>query len=321
MLTLRRLVFCLDVSVELKCPNFESVALNLVEIFRVPREVFADEFNRIFAASGHQKIPSELIPLIDFVGNENHSRSRGTITFDNFVTGVYHIGGLTVFNSDGMGLLGSSYVTGVHEAVPVTVARQSPKRSASRSPPFLGRNQLTQLEAISLNDRQRGGALLAIHALGVDLGNKYFLYDTNGRISYISNVVLQAGDKLFLCCRRNPFIDKVELAQNQNIFVFVPGDWKTKSDEFRYVFEFSSPIPADEYGTLELFGQSFASNPRSAIGKLFSVIRRQGLEPRCSDICEQNIGTYVGPDGGHPAYQISNIKTGSPIRAAGIVIT
>jgi DNA-binding response OmpR family regulator len=63
----------------------------------------------------------------------------------------------------------------------------------------------------------------------------------------------------------------------------LPYEWKTGSEKFRYVFEFYSQVQNDQYEMLELFGQSFTSNTKSAIGQLFAEIRRQGDEPRRSE--------------------------------------
>ncbi len=103
VLTLKRLVFCLDVPVLLTTPFANDVALNRVDIFELPKPDFGKEFNTVFGQDGtHCVIPEELETLIDFIGT-NQEKSRGTVANDDFVHGIYHIGELTVFDAGGGG--------------------------------------------------------------------------------------------------------------------------------------------------------------------------------------------------------------------------
>ena len=49
VLTAKRLVFCLDVAVKLECPHYDDLALNRTDIFEISNEMFAQEFNCVFA--------------------------------------------------------------------------------------------------------------------------------------------------------------------------------------------------------------------------------------------------------------------------------
>ncbi len=222
----------------------------------------------------------------------------------------------------GRGLYGTRYVTGAHQAVPTTLSRQSPKRLAS--PDNLRKwaeNQIRLLETINLDSKQLGEALLAANAIGVDLGSKYFLYNTAGHIVYFSEMNFNATDKIFVCCNRNPVVNRIELSIPQNWFLFCPREWKETSNEFSYVLEFSSQIHNSNYGIVELYGEDCTSNLKTAMGQLFAEIRRRGFQPQRSDLCEQTAGKYIGPDGGHPDFPSNKIKKGMPIKATGIVIT
>jgi hypothetical protein len=183
------------------------------------------------------------------------------------------------------------------------------------------KKQLGKLKTVKISDRQMGEALLSIHGLGVDLGSKYFLYKMDGRIVYFSDIPLDANTRIFLACQRHPHMDKVEIAQIQNMFALCPTQWKSKSDEFSYVFEFYSSVQHGNYAAVELFGEKFESKSSTAIGQLFAHFRGHGLTPQASDLCEQIVGTYIGPDGGHPQFPDARIKNGALIKAIGIVIT
>ena len=163
VLSLRRLVFCLDVAVELECPNCNNVRINRTDIFRVPKEVFVREFNSVFANSEDQKISTVITPLVDTIIERKHAKSRGTIRINDSMIGIYHIGGLTVFGSSGVSGMGYStrYVTGVHHAIPLTVARQPLTTSASLiNTRKLAKKQLKHLDEINLLSPQRGYAQL-----------------------------------------------------------------------------------------------------------------------------------------------------------------
>ncbi len=56
-LTLKRLVFCLDVVVKLNCPQFLDMPLNRTDVFQLPNDAFAEEFNRIFDQEKTERFP------------------------------------------------------------------------------------------------------------------------------------------------------------------------------------------------------------------------------------------------------------------------
>ncbi len=78
VLTLRRLVFCLDVPVFISTPFANNVAINKTEIFELPGPEFAKDFNTVFGGDDtHCVIPEELHNLVDFIGKGTAS-SCGT---------------------------------------------------------------------------------------------------------------------------------------------------------------------------------------------------------------------------------------------------
>lgn len=173
--TLEQLVFCLDVTVNLTTDFFTDKVVNQIGVFETQRHVFAEEFNRVFATSLIDRIPDELIPLIETMNDGKKPRTRGTVAISKFIKGIYHIGGLTVFSPQSGGPYGTRYVTGAHQAVPTTAARQSLERLASKDNfRDWARIQLSKLDDVDLDDFQRGEALLSIHAITNDLGEKYF---------------------------------------------------------------------------------------------------------------------------------------------------
>jgi len=244
------------------------------------------------------------------------------VTISDHNSGIWHIGGLTVFSSEGRGLYGTRYVTGVHEAVPTTAARQSPKRFESQqSFNKWAENQLDKLDDLKLTDHEKGEALLSIHAITNDLGQKYFLFDLTGRIVHFANLEISVNDKLFIICYSHPHVNRIEISSYQGTMAFTSPANHTKSYEYRYVMQLHSSIQ-EKYRLVELFGQDYSSNLSTALGRLFAEIRRLGFEPSRSDLTNQVIGTYTGPEGGgHPLFYNHNIKTGMPIDARGIVIT
>jgi hypothetical protein len=319
--TLERLVFRLNVRVEFTSPFCSEKRVNRTDIFETSRSEFAQEFNRVFAASTINRIPEELTPLIEFVSDGIKSRTRGTVTIDHFIQGIYHIGGLTVFDSEGRGLYGSRDVTGAHQAMPTTAARQWPKRYVSsekfREWAF---SQLRGLDNLDLNVSQRVEALLSIHSITRDLYDKYFLLDLTGNIIYFRDMEICPNDKLFLVCFRHPFSNIIETANYQGIALFAPMYFLRKAEEFRYVLQLHGGTH-QLYTMVEFYGKDFSSDPSSAIGQLFSEIRRRGLEPSRSALANQTIGTYAGPDGGHPERFIPNLRKGMLIESVGITVT
>jgi hypothetical protein len=134
-------------------------------------------------------------------------------------------------------------VTGAHEAVPTTVARQLPKRRASlQNFREWARVQLRKLESADLPDVQLGEALLSVHAITNDLADRYFLYDLTNKIAYFRNLELGAHDSLFIVCSRHPFYSKIEVSSYQGIVLFAPPECRAKSDQFKYVLQLHSSV-------------------------------------------------------------------------------
>ncbi len=146
-LTVKRLVFCLDVSVAVNIPLVGEFEANKTDIFEIKSNEFVELFNRTFSGNGRTSaISDELSKLVDTVGDPDN-RSRGTVSVDTFISGIYHIGGLTVYSADGFGVVGARFVTGAHQAFTETASRQIVKRAAT--PDVLthwAKRQKTELE-------------------------------------------------------------------------------------------------------------------------------------------------------------------------------
>jgi Histidine kinase-, DNA gyrase B-, and HSP90-like ATPase len=320
--TLEQLVFCLDVTVNLTTEFFTEKIVNQIDIFETPRHVFAQQFNRVFATSLIDRIPDELIPLIETMNDGEKPRTRGTVTIGNFIKGIYHIGGLTVFSPQSGGPYGTRHVTGAHQAVPTTAARQSLERLASKDNfRRWAEVQLRKLDDVDLDDLQRGEALLSIHAITNDLAEKYFLFDLMGRILYFKQMEFSAGNKLFIICSRHPFANRVEISSYQGVLSLTSREHWTKSTEFNHIMQLYSGTH-EKYGIVEFYDVDFTSDSSTAIGQLFAEIKQRGLKPSRSDLSKQAIGIYTGPDGGgNPDYFNNNIISEMPIEAFGFVIT
>ena len=207
--TFEQSVFCLDVGVELTCPFFANKRVNCIDIFAASNEDFAERFNQVFSSYQNQKIAEELIPLIEVMGDSRRPRTRGTIATDDFIRGVYHIGGLTVFSPEAMGPYQTRYVTGVHEAIPDTMSRQVVARLAPRETfAQWAHSQLDKLYTSSLSESQIAKALISIHAITGDLANKYFLLDMHWHIVYFRDMDLDPSDKVFIICSQHPLLKK-----------------------------------------------------------------------------------------------------------------
>jgi hypothetical protein len=319
--TLERLVFCLDVRVYLTTPFFNRRAVNNVDIFEIPNDAFVREFNRVFARSEHDGISEDLIPLIELMNDGRKAKTRGSISTNNFMSSINHIGGLTVFSGDAGTPYGARYVTGVHQAIPTTVSRQTFTRAAS-SNNFRewAYSQLSKLEGTHLNDLQIGAALISVYEITRDLKNKWFLFDMSHNIVYFEQMDISIGDKIFVVCSRHPFLSKIQIASYQGVLVFTPRKFHAKSDEYKYVLELQSGFDSN-YSLVELYGEDLASSPSTAIGQLFAEILRRGFGPSRSIVALHTIGTYMGPDGGHPDFFNNNIKKDMPIEAIGLVVT
>jgi hypothetical protein len=220
-LTMKRLVFCLDVPVFLTAPFADGVLTNNVDIFELPNSDFAREFNAVFSTDDkHCVIPDELVPLVDFIGDKEH-KSRGSVRNGDIIWGMYHIGGLTVFSPEAGGVLGARGVTGVHLATPITVSRHSPRRAVQKSLLLeWAERQKSLLDSLEQSSRKKGESLLSLRQMGLDLGDKYFLCDINGEIVFFVNMDISSGDKVFICCNRHPFVNRIEILQQQDIFMF-----------------------------------------------------------------------------------------------------
>lgn len=183
------------------------------------------------------------------------------------------------------------------------------------------RSQLNKLNNLALNDMQVGKALLSIHAITGDLEDKYFLFDMHAHIVYFREIELGPNDKVFILCSQHPFIKKIEISSYQGPLLFTSRDLREKSLEFKYVLELPGLIVDSNYGIIELYGKDLSSETSTAIGQLFSEIRRRGFEAARSGLDKQSIGTYTGPDGGNPDFVNAKIKNGMQIEAVGIVVT
>jgi hypothetical protein len=75
------------------------------------------------------------------------------------------------------------------------------------------------------------------------------------------------------------------------------------------------------YSLVEFYDKDFTSDSSTAVGQLFTEIRKRGFEPTRSALIQKMIGKYTGPDGGSPQNPLQNIRRGMPLEAAGIVIT
>jgi hypothetical protein len=319
--TLEQLVFCLDVRLELTTPFFDHKYINNIDIFETSNDVFAREFNRVFTSSENDRIPEELIPLIEFMNDGGKPKTRGTISTNNFIRSINHIGGLTVFSNEVGNPYGARFVTGVHQATPTTVSRQTFARSASAdSFKSWAHSQLNKLDGVDLNDFQIGAALISIYEITGNLGSKYFLSDMNESVVYFEKMELTLNDKIFILCFRHPLLNKIQITHYQDVLVFTPREYRVKSLEFKYVLELHSGIDSN-YGLIELYGEDLTSRRSTAIGQLFTEIQRRGFQPTRSALTKQTIGTYAGPDGGHPDFFSNKIKNGMPIEALGIVVT
>jgi hypothetical protein len=105
------------------------------------------------------------------------------------------------------------------------------------------------------------------------------------------------------------------------VLVLTPRHHREKSDAFKYVLELDVGTVDSNYRVIERYGNDFSSDASTAIGQLFSQIRRRGFEAARSGLVMESIGTYTGPDGGQPDFFNSKIKNGMPIEAVGIVVT
>ena len=189
------------------------------------------------------------------------SRSRGTVANDDFIHGVYHIGGLTVFNTDGLGIVGARSVTGVHLATPVTISRHSPKRAVQTSVLLdWAEKQKKLLDSVEQSEHKMSAAILSLYDLGLALGDKYFLQDTGNQVVFFSTTSFNKGDKIFICCRRDPFVNRVELGQHQNIFTFCDHKYKKSSNRFTYVLQYNCGMHG-QYNLVELFGIDYSAEP------------------------------------------------------------
>ena len=248
-------------------PFANNVVLNNIDIFDLPDFGFARELNNVFGEDGmHCAIPEELLSLVDFIGDKE-DKSRGTVANDNFIYGVYHIGGLTVFNADGGGIVGARSVTGVHLATPVTVSRHSARRAVQNSVLLeWAERQKKLLDTVEQSHHKMAEALLSLYDLGLGLGDRYFLLDIKTQIVFFSSMNFNEGDAIFICCQRHPFVNKVELGQMQNIFTFCDHKHKQLSDRFTYVLQFNSSMHGG-YGLVELFGKDYSTEPKTAFGQ------------------------------------------------------
>jgi hypothetical protein len=319
--TLEKLVFCLDVRVDLTTPFFNRKSANNIEIFDIPSIAFVQEFNRVFGRSENDKISDELIPLIESMNDGQKPRTRGTISTSNFMPSIYHIGGLTVFSGEAGTPYVAKYVTGVHQAVPTTVSRQTIIRASSLDDfKDWAYSQLAKLNNVALDDLQLGTALLSIYEITKDLKDNWFLFDLNNNIIYFRLMDLSLGDKIFIICNRHPLLSKTQIAPYQGILIFTPREFYAKSDEYKYVLELQFGFDS-EYSLVELYDKDLTSNPSTAIGQLFAEVRRRGFQPTRSIITTHTIGTYTGPAGGRGKFFNNDVKKDMPIDALGLVVT
>jgi hypothetical protein len=118
---------------------------------------------------------------------------------------------------------------------------------------------------------------------------------------------LSLGDKLFIICNRHPFLNKTQISSYQGTLVFVQREFYAKADEYKYVLELQYGFDS-EYSLVDLYDEDLSSRASTAIGQLFSELRRRGFRPARSKVTTHTIGTYTGPTGGNPKFFNNNIE-------------
>ena len=224
-------------------------------------------------------------------------------------------------SADGRGMVGARSVTGVHQATPTTVARQSPSR-AVRSSALLEWGKDKEYYLTLLSNLNENGERLFYHFTNsvwiLEIGifciiqimksSSLVKWNLKKVIGYLSvgNVIRSSTD---LNLRNNRICSLCAIRAIGNL-----------QNEYSYVLQFPS-ISLLGYSLVELFGEDCSTEPKTAVGQLRAEVQRRGLDLRRSDVHMEPIGTFTGPDGGGNDDSINpKIKHGMTIEASGIVV-
>jgi Histidine kinase-, DNA gyrase B-, and HSP90-like ATPase len=317
---LRRLTFCLDVTVVFKYLNTETVRINDISIFSLSNSDFCREFNSVF--SGTPGLPSrggglldqEMHKFVKIIGPEDTSLSRGFASNDrNHLKGIAHIGGPTVLGVSAGG------IAGVVEAVPKTASRLQIEYKPQPSE-FVewGERQLDLLSKQEVRELVLADMLVSLADRRVNLRKYYFLTDFNADIFFIDELEFNNGGEIFIAASEHNIGKSITSLRN-NLPSHTSENFK-QSDQFRYVL-------GCDYGDFSsLYDRAWLVEDNTnahlihltVYWQLRKAIEAGRVTINETHIGEYTIGTYTGPSGGVGRFRDRELKRGSHIKQRGI---
>jgi hypothetical protein len=317
---LNRLTFCLDVDVVFEGPYKQKTVVNSVDVLKLDKRAFCQEFNRVFGDLGGpsrhhvQKMDEHNYRFVEFIGSEEDTASRGACSNTTMLgAGIFHIGGLTVFG------VSASGIDGIIEAVPQSANRVQiayrPTPSAFREWAEL---QLDMLSKKEITEGSLGQMLINICDQKVELGDYSFLTDFFGEMIYIDEIDINDTDEVFLCVTQH--FSGLALSPLRANMSSLIGDHLSTSARFRYVL-------GSNYGSISsLYNQVWINKANEAVNlirfsafqRLLKCVEAKGLQVCGIDEGNYEVGTYTGPNGGTGPLRDPKLKKGSSIFRHGI---
>jgi Histidine kinase-, DNA gyrase B-, and HSP90-like ATPase len=317
---LNRLTFCLDVAVALEGPDRQKTVVNDIDVLKLEKRAFCQEFNRVFGRTGGpsrqhvQKMDERNYRFVEFIGGQEDNSSRGSCSNTTMLSaGVFHIGGLTVCGVSPAG------IDGIVEAVPQSANRAQivygPTPSAFRDWAAL---QLSMLSKERVKEDDLGQMLVNICDQRVELGKYSFLTDFFGKIVYIDDINISDGDEIFLGITHH--YSGVALAPLRANMSSLIGNHLSTSAKFRYVLGSNYGSMSSLYNQVLInkANEDLKSNQFTAFQRLLQGVEAKGLEVRKMDVGDYEVGIYTGPNGGTGPLRDPKLKKGSSISRHGI---
>jgi histidine kinase/DNA gyrase B/HSP90-like ATPase len=317
---LNRLTFCLDVDVVLEDQDKKRTIVNEIDVFRLDKSAFCQEFNRVFGDFGGplrhhvQKMNEKNYQFVEFIGSERGSSSRGACSNTTMLgAGVFHIGGLTVFG------VSSGGIDGIIEAIPQSVNRiQIVHRQTPADFKEWAALQLRMLSRKKISEDGLGQMLVNICDHRVELGEYSFLTEFFGKMVYIDDINLDGADEIFICVTRH--YSGLALSPLRTNMSSLIGDRLSTSARFRYVL-------GSNYGSISsLYNQVWINKDNrdvnliqfSAFQRLLTCVENKGLQVCGVDEGNYEVATYTGPNGGSGPLRDPKLRRGSSISRHGL---
>ncbi len=252
-----------------------------------------------------------MIALVDAIGDRRKSKSKGCVATTHMASGVFHVGGLTVFG------LGSKTVNGVIEGVPKTANRQNARRKESESSFHdWGCRQLKQIIDSELDQAVKCEALMRLWDIGIDIIGQDYLSTYVNDIILITDIAVTESSVIFV--RTDNYFYQERVGQIGNSLTI--GSNFELSFNVSYALGLNYGDIRSGYRTIDLAKNREDLDKRTAYGRLLNVIIACGFDFDVFGPENFEIGKYIGPDGGVGRLKDPNLRNNDPIFAHGILI-